>query len=65
MQLNSPPSWHISSNVYKDPHMFKRTRIEIVPVQLTHMWHVSIHKVILWQYSSLTLTFSVDLNLEL
>ena len=36
-KLNSPPSWHISSYVYKDPYMFKSARIETVPVQLPHM----------------------------
>ena len=43
-----PPSWHISSDVYKDQYMFKRAQIETVPVQLAHMWHVNMHKVIFW-----------------
>ena len=45
--------------------MFKKTRIETVPVQLTLMWHVNMHKVIFWQYSSIDLDILVDLALEL
>ena len=53
--INSPPSWHISSSVYKDPYMFKKARIETVHVQLTYIWHVNIRKVLFWRYFSLDL----------
>ena len=63
--INSSPSWHISSNVYEDPYMFKKARIETVHVQLTHMWHVNMVKYYFGDISAFTLTFSVDLVLEL